>query len=209
MSTELCKLAEKYLVDKSPFFGRHTYTPAYHTLLTDESICDARQDIKLVLEIGIGNIPLMKELTSAAYTPGASLRMWRDYFPNAQIIGCDILDSVLFTDDRITTFQTDQSDPKSLQTLISNIQKIQPYADVILDDGSHEVEHMIISFKELWPLVKPGGLYIIEDIRSPFVPKIQALVYEAGFKDASVHKVYHGIGFWDNFVVFYKHPPPV
>ena len=209
MATELCKLGELYCVDKTPFFGGHTYTPEYHALLTDTTICDARNDVKLVVEIGIGNIPLMKGLTAEAYRPGASLRMWRDYFPNAQIVGCDILESVLFTENRITTFQTDQSDPTSLQTLLTNVQTIHQYADLIIDDGSHEVEHMIISFKELWPLVKPGGLYIIEDIRLPFIERIVQLPTDYGFKDASVQKVYHGNGFWDNFVVFYKHPYPV
>lgn len=199
--TKLCRLGEQYSVDKTPCFGGHTYTPEYHTLLSDR--CN---EVKLMLEIGIGNTPLMKSLTNEIYTPGASLRMWRDYFPNAQIVGCDILDSVLFTEDRITTFQTDQSNVTSLKTLMNHIQQIQPYADVILDDGSHEIEHMIISFKELWPLVKPGGMYIIEDIRRPFIEKILNLPHVFGFKDASIHKVYIGKKLWDNFVAFYKDP---
>ena len=65
--SELCVLGKKYNVDKSPFFGRHTYTPEYHNLLKDK-----KDDINKVLEIGIGNIPLMSHLTNNNYRPGAS-----------------------------------------------------------------------------------------------------------------------------------------
>jgi hypothetical protein len=90
-TSELCILGKKYLVDKSPFFGNHTYTPQYHKLLKHR-----KNNIDKILEIGIGNIPLMSPLTNSSYIPGASLRMWRDYFPKAKIFGCDILENVLF-----------------------------------------------------------------------------------------------------------------
>jgi Macrocin-O-methyltransferase (TylF) len=197
--TGLCSLAEKYYVDKCPCFVNHTYTPHYNKLLVDR-----RKDIRLFLEIGIGNVPLMAPLTSQNYKPGGSLRMWRDYCPNAQIVGCDILDSVLFNDERITTFQTDQSNVESLNQLIDNIRKIQPYADVILDDGSHVEEHMVTSFRTLWSLVKPNGFYIIEDVRTSFFERIAKLNTECGFSDAKLIRKYNGKGFWDNFVVFQK-----
>ena len=204
MTTELCQLGEKYSVDKTPLFGGHTYTPVYHALLSER-----RNDVKLMLEIGIGNTPLMKGLTNEAYRPGASLRMWRAYFPNAHIFGCDILDTVLFSEDRISTFKADQSNVKSLQSLMFYVLNIEPVVDIILDDCSHEVEHRVISFKELWQHVKPGGLYIIEDVRLPFIERIVQLPTETGFKDASIRKVHIGKGFWDNFVVFDKKPNEV
>jgi hypothetical protein len=38
--------------------------------------------------------------------------------------------------------------------------------DVVIDDGSHVPEHQLISFESLWPAVKPGGLYIVEDLET-------------------------------------------
>jgi 23S rRNA U2552 (ribose-2'-O)-methylase RlmE/FtsJ len=116
----------------------------------------------------------MKTLTNNDYKPGASLRMWRDYFSinNTQIIGCDILEDVLFTDERITTFQVDQNNVESLNSLITKVKKIKEYADIIIDDGSHQEQHMITSYNELWKLLKPKGIYIIEDINSSFIDRI-------------------------------------
>ena len=87
----------------------------------------------------------MKSLTNDNYKPGASLRMLRDYFPKANIFGCDILPDVLFNEERITTFQTDQNNEISLNNLISKI----GFVDLIMDDGSHIQEHMVTSFKNL------------------------------------------------------------
>jgi hypothetical protein len=142
----------------------------------------------------------MAELTSCNYRPGASLRMWRDYFPNAQIVGCDILENVQFTDDNITTYVTDQSNVESLNKLIENIGS----PDVILDDGSHIEEHQVISFKTLWKTIKPGGIYIIEDVCIDWIKRYEKLHFEFGFEDATIEKTYIGKADWDNFVVFRK-----
>lgn len=198
MTTDLCALGEQYLVDKCPKFN-HTYTPEYHRLLHP-----IRKNVKLFVEIGIGNIPLMKQYTCSEYKPGASLRMWRDYLPNAHIIGCDILPDVMFRDERIQTFIVDQSNVDSLNTLIRNAKKIEEYADVILDDGSHIEAHMVISFKELWKFVKHNGIYIIEDIKSHFLNRIRDLPTECGFKDAECIYVHYGKNSGDNFVAFRK-----
>jgi len=193
--TELCLLGGKYCVDKSPVFQRHTYTPQYHKLFSN-----IKNQVKLLLEIGIGNIPLMQSLTNNDYKPGASLKMWRDYFNinNTQIIGCDILENVLFTDERITTFQVDQNNVESLNSLITKVKKIQEYADIIIDDGSHQEQHMITSYNELWKLLKPKGIYIIEDINSSFIDRIINL----NKKDCIY--VHRGINTMDNFVAFKK-----
>ena len=80
--TSLCLLAQKYYVDKCPAIYHH-YTPKYHKLLKDKKVT-------VFLEIGIGNHELMAPIVGDHYIHGASLRMWRDYFPQAEIIGCDI-----------------------------------------------------------------------------------------------------------------------
>jgi len=201
----LCELGEKYLVDKTPVYGIHSYTPKYHALLNER-----RNNIGLFLEIGIGNYRLMSRVVkSSDYIPGASLRMWRDYCPKAQIVGCDIDESTLFTDERITTIKTDQSNVDSLNQLIENVKKIQPYADVILDDGSHIEEHMVTSFKTLWKLVKPGGLYIIEDIHISRIDNFANLHKDLGFTNVESVFVHKGTmkHTEDNFVVFVKSEP--
>jgi hypothetical protein len=196
--SELCILGKKYLVDKCPAIN-HSYTPQYHNLLSS-----MRDTAKIVVEIGIGNIPLMIGISGRDYLPGASLRMWRDYFSNAKIIGCDILDNVLFQEPPIHTFKVDQSSEASLINLMNTVKLIGDYADFIIDDGSHIEEHQIISFKALWPLVKKGGLYIIEDVFENNLEKYSHLHEKFNFVDAQVELIYRGLNDWDNFIAFRK-----
>ena len=42
--------------------------------------------------------------------------------------------------------------------------------DVIVDDGSHVSAHVILSFETLYPSLKPGGIYIVEDIGTSYWP---------------------------------------
>jgi hypothetical protein len=196
--SELCILGKKYLVDKCPAIN-HSYTPQYHNLLSS-----MRDTAKIVVEIGIGNIPLMIGISGRNYLPGASLRMWRDYFSNAKIIGCDILDNVLFQEPPIHTFKVDQSSEASLINLMNTVKLIGDYADFIIDDGSHIEEHQIISFKALWPLVKKGGLYIIEDVFENNLEKYSHLHEKFNFVDAQVELIYRGLNDWDNFIAFRK-----
>ena len=198
----LCSLAQAYNVDKCPNikakYSTHTYTPKYELLLKD-----IRLNVTSMLEIGIGNVGLMSGIIDN-YSPGCSLRMWRDYFPNAKIYGCDIVSSVLFQEDRIKTFYVDQSDPKSLKNLVTSISEF-PYMDVILDDGSHQKDHQEISFQNLWSFVKPkGGIYIIEDVNVNNIDYLVDLAKRFNFTDCEC--IYKHYGAWDgdNFVAFRK-----
>ena len=98
--TDLCKLAMKYNSDKCPRIG-HCYTPFYYELLKDR-----RASIKKVLEIGVGYEAMKRRMPN--YTVGAGLFMWRDFFPNAQVYGADIVPDSIFTDDRLTTYYCDE-----------------------------------------------------------------------------------------------------
>jgi hypothetical protein len=173
--TPLCRLARTYGSDKCPTIN-HTYTPEYHRLLSGLKVTS-------MLEIGIGNVPLMKPIVGETYRPGASLRMWRDYFPEATIYGCDIDTTVLFEEDRIKTFWVDQSSETCLKERVPDIEY-----DVILDDGSHDPDHMVTTFNALWDRLVPGGLYIIEDIHVSYVDRLKQLgpvVYIHNGKDSS------------------------
>lgn len=149
MADRLTKLALKYGTDKCP--PQESYTPYYHKLFKG-------MNVKSLLEIGIGYPETMEHIPG--YKIGASLRMWRDYFPRAKIWGADIRPETMFSDDRIETILCDQSNKKSLIKMIKKVGK----QDVIIDDGSHRTEHQILSAQVLLPYTK---LYIIEDVKEP------------------------------------------
>ena len=91
---------------------------------------------------------------------GASLRVWQDYFPNAVIVGVDIMENCLIhTDTRITIEIGDQSDGRFLENLIDKHR-----VDVVLDDGSHIWSHQIDTFRVLFPRLQHGGVFICEDL---------------------------------------------
>lgn len=160
--TELCKLAIKHKTDKVPFY-KHSYTPIYHELLKDK-----RENFSKVLEIGIG-ISGFGMSCIPEYIGGASLRMWREYFPNAIILGADIREDTLINEERIKSYQCDQSDSNSLENLALHIGND---FDLIIDDGSHVHVHYMLTAKILLPLLKPDGVYVIEDAHIEDTPDI-------------------------------------
>lgn len=96
---------------------------------------------------------------------GASIRTWREYFPNARVIGADIDPFARrFARDSIEIEYMDQS---NLEDLVRVAAKHQPF-DLIIDDGSHFWEHQTTTLKTLFPFVRPGGIYIVEDLQTNF-----------------------------------------
>lgn len=92
---------------------------------------------------------------------GWSLRLWRDYFPKGEIHGFDINpECVDQKSDRISVHIMDQGNKLDLEVIAS----LGPW-DIIIDDGSHYVPHILIAFSFLWPRVSPGGFYVMEDMR--------------------------------------------
>jgi len=152
--TELCELAEKYGADKCPQIG-HQYTPFYYELFKDK-----RNDIKKVFEFGVGNMRQYKFIPN--YTVGASLHMWRDFFPNAQIYGGDIVPESVFKDERLETFLCDERDKEQV---IELIKKVGEDIDIFIDDASHHVHDQRFLCETVMPLLKKDVIYIIEDTR--------------------------------------------
>lgn len=156
-STLLCKLAFKYGTDKSPLI-HHSYTPFYYELLKHK-----RYSIKKVLEIGIGNVRFQKQFIPHCVT-GASLFMWQDFFPNAQIYGADNDPETMFTDNRIKTFLCDETKKEDIERLI---EQTGSDIDLFIDDGLHASLDQFNLCATLLPLLKKGVIYIIEDVRLP------------------------------------------
>ena len=155
MATPLCDLAFKYRSDKNPILG-HFYTLYYDSILKGK-----RDDVKRVLEIGVG---YPETMPVENYLIGASLFMWRDYFPNAEIFAIDNRGDAQVNEDRIKSSIVDQSNSSQL---IDYIDKNGGDFDLIIDDGSHKADHQIVSAIALAPYVKEGGYYIIEDVSEP------------------------------------------
>lgn len=89
------------------------------------------------------------------------MRLWKEYFPNAGIHGIDIVDYSEHADDRIIIHVVDQSKEDEL---LRFGQQYSQYFDVIIDDGSHQSEDMVLSFEVLFSYLKAGGMYVIEDL---------------------------------------------
>lgn len=160
----LTELANKHGSDKgtegpSRYWPAHNYTDVYEAYLGG-----LRQEPIRVLEVGLG-IPGDQWEAQVAHgrnaIGGASMKMWYDYFPKATIFGADIHDASFLDNDRITTFMVDQG---KADTLVDMAERVGGQFDVIFDDGSHRADHQQITFAALFPYLKPGGLYIIEDL---------------------------------------------
>jgi Methyltransferase domain len=112
-----------------------------------------------LLEIGVGGYGDPKR-------GGESLRVWRDYFQFANIVGLDNETKTLKLGDRITICRGSQNDAEFLTSL--NAER-GPF-DIIIDDGSHRPDDIKVSFTTLFPLLKPGGIYVIEDLETAYRP---------------------------------------
>ncbi len=61
-------------------------------------------------------------------------------------------------------YQGDQSSTADLSRLCA----AEGPFDIVIDDGSHQSRHQLISFLHLFPYLKDGGLYVIEDVQTSF-----------------------------------------
>jgi len=155
--TALCELMRRHGSDKGQRW--HNYTPLYHALLQRD-----RKRVSCVFELGIGTLDTSIPSNMAPLgVPGASIRAWRDYFPNAEIYAADIDRSILFDDQRIKTAWVDQRDPASVRAMWNAFGLTG--IDLIVDDGLHDAEANEIFLRESYDQLKVGGIYIIEDLR--------------------------------------------
>lgn len=111
------------------------------------------ENINALIEIGI----------SIDGTNRSSLNSWSELYPDAKIIGLDNVESKLINSGNITSYLVDQSNSNELKNFVNTLE-IEP--DVIIDDGSHNVEHFLLTFSILFPILKKSGVYFIEDVWS-------------------------------------------
>ena len=146
----LDQLAKFYCTDKRS--TEHNYVQFYEFYFSRAK----NSNIK-ILEIGILEHPDKINRPFGA----ASLRMWADYFPNAEIHGIDIADLRHNQSDRIKIHVCDQSDSEKLINIFES-NNLRP--NIIIDDGSHKIHHQQSTLAALFKFLAPGGIYVIEDI---------------------------------------------
>lgn len=107
---------------------------------------------KRVLEIGVQG--------------GGSLKIWEKMFPEAEIVGVDILeDCKKYESGNIKVFIGDQHDVKFLETLGE--------FDIIIDDGGHTMTQQQVSLKTLMNQLSDKGIYVIEDLHTSYWEQFQ------------------------------------
>lgn len=151
---DLSALAKTYKTDK---WGYHFYTPIYQQWFSPLR----HQPIRL-LEIGVGGYAKPRH-------GGDSLRMWKRYFYKGHITGIDLYDKSALQENRLRIYTGDQTDAAFLQ----KVSKSEGPFDIIIDDGSHVQSHIITSFEALFPLMRSGGIYVIEDTQTSYWPKFE------------------------------------
>jgi hypothetical protein len=149
---DLPKLAMIYGSDK---WGAHQYAAHYA-----RHFRRLRLKKIMLLEIGIGGY-------EDPQGGGNSLRMWRRYFPNAQIVGLDCFDKSPHAENRIRIYRGDQSDQGILRQIVAEVGR----PDIVIDDGSHINRDVIRSFEVLFPLLADDGLYVVEDTQTAYWPE--------------------------------------
>ena len=145
-SSELTEIGNKYGNDKGP---SHDYLVIY-----EQYFAPIKNKKLKILEIG--------------FFDGSSAHMWEEYFPNAELHYIDINEECRRTAKNLSSRSFlhigDQSDTTFLASIINLVGEF----DIIIDDASHQCAHQILSFEYLFPHVKSGGIYIIEDLHTSY-----------------------------------------
>ncbi len=148
----LTDIADRLQLDQGT--QKHSFTELYHLLLQPRR----REKLHMVL-LGLGGAePAERGLSTTA-------PMWLEYLPSARITGIDERAYPLTKERRLTKRQCRFNDLDKLQDALADLAE----ADVILDDMSHLSHHQQHGLVALWPKLKSGGIYLIEDLR--FQPK--------------------------------------
>ena len=161
---KLKSLFNQYGSDKSQ---RHDYHHVYGRILSKPD------QVRTILEIGLGtnNTDVVSNMGESG-KPGASLRAFKDFAPQAKVFGADIDSRILFEEDRIQTYWVDQTDLSSFTQLDQNVPN---EADLIIDDGLHSPNANIAVIRFALNKIKIGGWVVVEDILEEALPVWQVI----------------------------------
>jgi len=144
MTATLDELGLRFGTDKASQF--HNYLNFYESFMAP-----LRERPITLLEIGVFH--------------GASLATWAEYFPHAKIVGVDIQPSAKqYASERV---QIELADQSNLQHLAELCAKHGPF-DIVIEDGSHMWEHQTTTLRALFPFVRNGGTYVVEDLQTNY-----------------------------------------
>lgn len=170
--------------------SNHNYGMAYERIIdTNFSLfsygagIQGRDTVKLMMEVGIAD--------------GASLLAWREIFPQALCVGMDIHSSQQAHGDRIEFHLGDQCSLEDCQRAVGGRK-----FDFIVEDATHLLENSLRTLLYLWPAVRPGGIYVIEEFAN-----IGALRTNIGalWHNVRVYDTVGPFGGVEPLVVFRKH----
>jgi predicted O-methyltransferase YrrM len=133
------RLFNEYGSDKS---SNHAYHVPYEILTAG-----FRETATSILEIGVYK--------------GGSIRAWQEYFPSAKIVGIDCKPACSRYMPRGAVFELGSQDDTEF---LEGVAKRHGPFDMVIDDGSHRPAHQMVAFNTLMTHLKPGGLYVIEDV---------------------------------------------
>lgn len=185
--TTLEELIDNSTTDKNT---KHSYLPVY-----ESKFQPYKNSAKFVLEIGIQR--------------GGSIKLWHDYFKNATIVGMDIQPSEqnppwILNNPRINLLNgCNAYDNKLIEQLKQSGAKF----DIMIDDGPHTLESMVIFAKYYSRLLAPNGTLVIEDIPDPdWLEPIAISLPESLRGSVEVADLRHVKGRWDDIMMFVKAP---
>jgi trans-aconitate methyltransferase len=183
--TDLCILCRKHGSDKA---DRHDYTRYYAAILRP-----IREKVTRVFELGIFG--------------GSSLRLWREYFPNATIVGADIDPGMVSAarGERIETYLCDETNEAQVSALPGDF-------DIMIDDALHTFADNVRFFEWSKRMLKPGGIYVMEDLPEhelgyfkAFMPKMRTWGWACHLVDRH-DRVVNGESIPDNSLLVLRAP---
>lgn len=146
--------------------GTDKVNPHSYQYIYSKYLSPMHNEPVIMLEIGLG--------CSMSYGPGKSLKMWRSLFPYGRISFMEYnapcaekhreeiekqAGGILYTGD--------QTNSTLLQKVVADAVGLGLY-DLIVDDGGHNPTAQLLSLEGLWPALKSGGIYVVEDVQTNF-----------------------------------------
>ncbi len=196
MKTELCNIMKNHGSDKGADW--HNYTQIYSVLFNS-----LQNEVRQLFELGIGSVnPAIASHMKQIYSPGGSLRGWREFFPTAQIYAADIDKDILQPEERITKFYVDQTDAGVVKEMWNQVGKNN--FDIIIDDGLHTYKANKTFFENSYTQLSDTGIFIIEDIPNNelnhFRTELATIARELGF-DTRLLQLKHNSNKTDNNIM--------